>query len=383
MSTTSLPRRTAGLLAAGAIGLSVTFLGGGVASAEPTTPPTGTEAPVAAAETTPWGPYLNNVAPGDGSAVLDFVAPEDNGVPVIGYEVSTDGGTTWAPVTATSDGGRMTATVTGLTNGDTYSVGIRAVGADGPGTDSGFQDVTPYAPLPASQNVVATSGSSFIKVTWDAPASGTPARYTVGYSMGNMGDEACALTADQSRVCLFAVTPGSVYSVTVYAYDADGNMGLPATVTPAAVASPVVPATVPAKSGDLTRPAGQTGSVTPGKKVTLSGTGYLANSTISVAIYSTPQVLTTVVTDGTGSFTVEVTVPDGLASGQHTLVASGVDSLGNVRYLNLPVTVVGGTTGSGGLAYTGASVAGPMIGGVAALAVGAGLLVASRRRSTS
>ena len=56
MSSTSLPRRTAGLLAAGAIGLSVTFLGGGVASAEPvTTPSTGTEgeAPVAPAASLP------------------------------------------------------------------------------------------------------------------------------------------------------------------------------------------------------------------------------------------------------------------------------------------------------------------------------------------
>lgn len=253
--------------------------------------------------------------------------------------------------------------------------------ADGPGIESSIMDVTPYEPLPVSQHVVATAGSSFIKVTWDAPATGTPARYTVGYSMGEMGDEACSLTADQPRVCLFAATPGSVCSVTVYAYDADGNMGLPARVTPSAVAAPVVPTAVPTKSGDLTRAPGSTGSVSTGTKITLSGSGYLPLSTISVAVYSTPQVLTTVVTDATGSFTVEVTVPDGLAAGQHTLVASGVDVDGNLRYLNLPVTVVGGTTGSGGLAYTGAAVVGPTIGGVAALAVGAGLLVASRRRA--
>jgi hypothetical protein len=380
VSTTSAPRRTLGLLAAGAIGLSVTFLGGGVASAEPATPAAGTEAPVAEASGVPWAPYLNWVQPGDESATVDFTAPDDNGVAITGYEVSTDGGGTWASVTTTGTG-RLEAVVTDLTNGQTYSVVVRAQSADGGGDESVAMDVTPYAPLPASQNVVATAGSSFIKVTWDAPASGTVASYTVGYSMGEMGDEACALTAGEPRVCLFAATPGSVYSVTVFAYDADGNMGLPARVTPSAVAAPVVPTAVPTKTGDLTRPAGETGSVSSGTKVTLSGTGYLPNSTISVAIYSTPQVLTTVVTDGTGSFTVEVTVPDGLASGQHTLVASGVDSLGNVRYLNLPVTVVGGTTGSGGLAYTGASVTGPVIGGVAALAIGAGLLVASRRRA--
>jgi LPXTG-motif cell wall-anchored protein len=48
------------------------------------------------------------------------------------------------------------------------------------------------------------------------------------------------------------------------------------------------------------------------------------------------------------------------------------------------VAVAGGEGGSeGGLAYTGASVAVPLIGGLAALGLGGGLLVASRRRNAS
>ena len=93
--------------------------------------------------------------------------------------------------------------------------------------------------------------------------------------------------------------------------------------------------------------------------------------------------LTSTVADGAGNIYVTVTIPAGLAAGSHTLVAAGVDAQGNPRYLTLPITVAGGTTGSGGLAYTGASVAVPAIGGLAALVVGGGLVVAGRRRRTA
>jgi titin len=115
--------------------------------------------------------------------------------------------------------------------------------------------------------------------------------------------------------------------------------------------------------------------------MTISGSGYAPNSTVTLAIYSTPQVLTTVVTDASGNFTATVTVPAGLAAGNHTLVASGVDSSGNVRYVNLAVTVSG--SGAATLAYTGADVALPAIGGLAAVALGAGLIVVRRRATRS
>lgn len=74
----------------------------------------GTGGEVAPAAVTPNAPYLNYVAPGNASATLDFVAPEDNGAVITGYEVSTDGGNVYNPVTVTGTG-RLEATVTGLT----------------------------------------------------------------------------------------------------------------------------------------------------------------------------------------------------------------------------------------------------------------------------
>ena len=76
-----------------------------------------------------------------------------------------------------------------------------------------------------------------------------------------------------------------------------------------------------------------------------------------------------------------MTVPDGLHAGEHSLVVSGLDPSGNPRYLRTDVTVSGVVGGV--LAYTGAEVVGPAIGGLAAVVVGSGLLVASRRRRTA
>ena len=120
-----------------------------------------------------------------------------------------------------------------------------------------------------------------------------------------------------------------------------------------------------------------------GQRVTLSGSGYAPGTTVTVLVHSEPQILTTIVTDAAGSFSVEVTLPRGLPAGRHTLVASGLDALGNVRTLTLPVTVARGTTRLGELASTGADTALPAIGGLAAVAAGGALLLTARRRTTA
>jgi titin len=85
-----------------------------------------------------------------------------------------------------------------------------------------------------------------------------------------------------------------------------------------------------------------------------------------------------------------VGVPAGLEAGHHTLVASGLDTSGTLRYLTLPVQVPAkarekstgndGSTGSGTLAYTGFDLIAPLTGGGAAVVLGAGLMVLARRR---
>jgi titin len=176
--------------------------------------------------------------------------------------------------------------------------------------------------------------------------------------------------------CTAPAQPGVTHDLVIAAADSSSyGLGEPAFAT-----SGIVPAsrTVPKSTGDLTLPAGKTSTVPAGEKMTVSGTGYSPVSTVTVLIYSEPRVLATVRTDGSGSFSVEVTVPEGLPAGQHTLVAAGIDPMGAMRYLTLPVTVSG--TGTPTLAYTGADVTLPAIGGSLAVLVGGGLLLVARRR---
>jgi LPXTG-motif cell wall-anchored protein len=237
--------------------------------------------------------------------------------------------------------------------------------------------------------VVATSVPGKVTVTWDPPALPT-GRGVIGYQADilsvqerpNAGN-ICQPPLGE-RVCVATdVLPGEEFEVQVGAFDEYGQPGVASEFIRVTVPFPV-PATVPASHGVLTPDAGSSDKVVAGKTVVVKGTGYRPGSTVQILMYSEPQVLTSVVADGGGNFTVTVTVPAGLAPGQHTLVASGVDLSGNARYTTLPVTVSKegvATVASRRLAATGADVTVPAIAGIAALAVGAGLIGASRRRS--
>jgi hypothetical protein len=327
-----------------------------------------------------------------GSITLAFTptwTDDENGTDADSWQYSLNGGT-WTAVTTTADDyGDRAFTLTGLSNGTTYSVRVRGVSdTAGAGAASSAASATPALPIGAPADVVATAGPSSVTITWSAPTSaGTfpVASYVVGWSGGQMGGAACeSVPVSAERVCVFPAEPGGTYSFDVWAVDTKGNHGIRSdAVSAGKTPAPTVPATVPAAQGELEVPADQQGPMAVGTEIKLTGSGYLPFSTVTVAIYSEPQVLTSVVTDATGSFEVTVTVPDGLANGEHTLVASGVDPDGNVRYLALPVTVTGGVTGAGGLAYTGFDIAAPLTGGLAALALGAGLIVVSRRRAAA
>lgn len=322
---------------------------------------------------------------GNGEATVYF-SPADSGTPADSWQYSVGGGT-WTD-TGITDAYTTYFTVPGLTNGDTVSIRVRGVvGASGFGAASAAVSVTPAVPNGAPTHVVVTPGPSSYVVTWGAPTTaGTfPVdHYVVGYDNGQSGGPLCESVPATARRCVGAALPGGNYGISVWAVDTKGNSGTHSSrVAVGTITKPTVPDAAPTSTDHLQLPAGTDAALATGEKVTLSGSGYLPNSTISVIIYSSPQVLTSVVTDATGSFRVTVTVPDGLENGNHTLVASGVDSTGQTRYVTLPVTVTGGTTGSGGLAYTGVDIALPLTGGLIALGVGAALMFVARRRKVS
>jgi LPXTG-motif cell wall-anchored protein len=393
---TSPSRRVFGLLAAGTIGLSTALLGvTGVAYADPADP---TVAPAVAAALTvpsaPTGLRLSEV--GDREATFYFQAgPYDANAQdaTTGYQVSTDNGVNWVTLqTHDVAGVGIFGTVENLTNGQTYPTKVRATSLTGPGLGSAPLDVTPAKPIGAPGGLTVTTSPGSVTASWTAPtAAGTFGidGYQVVFFQpetedgGGAGGPLCETTA-AVHTCSGDLAYGDEWQISVYAVDTEGNPGESA--EPVASGKIPFPVDVPTSNGPLTPGAGSPDKVVAGKTMVVTGSGYAPGSTVTVLIYSSPQVLTTTVADASGNFTVTVTVPAGLPAGQHTLVASGVDTNGDQRFMTLPVTVAAtgvATVAGPALPYTGADVLLPGLAGLGAVTVGAGLIVVRRRAARS
>jgi hypothetical protein len=93
----------------------------------------------------------------------------------------------------------------------------------------------------------------------------------------------------------------------------------------------------------LTTTHGVLTRIAASEQITLIGTGFAHFSTVTVALYSSPDVLGTLLTDGNGDFTLSVTVPLDLEAGAHNFVAFGVDPAGVESPSRMPVTLANST----------------------------------------
>ena len=90
---------------------------------------------------------------------------------------------------------------------------------------------------------------------------------------------------------------------------------------------------------DPTGPVGLSDTtVTGGSDVTVTGSGFAPNSEIQLIIESDPVLLATVTADATGAFSATVTIPPSF-SGDHLIVATGVDPAGSLRVLGTAIVV--------------------------------------------
>jgi hypothetical protein len=132
-------------------------------------------------------------------------------------------------------------------------------------------------------------------------------------------------------------------------------------------------------SGSLTL---SSSTSTAGAPLGVSGDGFDPGSNVQVTIHSTPVLLTTVAADGSGNFSVTVTIPAGFV-GLHQITATGLDPRQSVLVLQSPInltstglpstdTVMGNATGSSDLAILALS-------GVGIVLLTAGVLFATRR----
>jgi LPXTG-motif cell wall-anchored protein len=361
-------------------------------------------------------PGKPTVVPGPQQLYVIFTPTNGPGTvpPGTTWEYSLDGGA-WTPtghLSTTFGDPTQRFSLFGLTDGHDYLVRLRAKNANGVSEAvPAYITATPYTRPGKPTAVTMETRPSALAISWSPPVN--PGTYPLTeYSVYVMRADAteddpgpswgCSTDAD-GRGCVIGVPAGDTYVAYVSAIGGELhnaiNDGDYEAVTSGVVPLPAIPAAVPHKDADLVGASGPLTSVSAGKTVVLKGTGFAPYSKVRAIAYSTPTELGTYVADENGEFEITVTVPAGLAAGEHTLVVSGVDADGNVRNVLATVTVDGtGTavvtkatlakaTATGlartGLPNTGADVGVPLAGGAAALILGGGLITAGRRRTAA
>ena len=109
--------------------------------------------------------------PAAGSSLsVAFGAANANGRPITSYQYSLNSGSTWVDRT---DGGADSSplVISGLTNGQTYTVRLRAVNAQGQGTMSSAVSLAPAGPPSAPSISRVESASGRLSVVFDPPTS--------------------------------------------------------------------------------------------------------------------------------------------------------------------------------------------------------------------
>ncbi len=277
-----------------------------------------------------WSGFFGGATAGDGRLSVEFVAVtlqfvDPTAAVANGWEISVDDGETWEAAT-TYPAGRLPGAGPGFSR-----LGV---------TVTGLENGTTYAVRVRATSTVGTGEESpTLSLTPQAPEAAPPTTPVVA-------------------------APTNPIST-------------PPAATPSGVTAP---ATVPPADGPLTVPGS---TVSPGGRITLSGTGFLPGSTVDLYVYSAPTKVGTATADANGAFSATVTLPEGLAAGTHHLVAAGVDASGNPRYLVSAVSVAAASSGGSGLAYTGAEPLPLLAGAGVLLLAGTALVIVGRRRRTA
>jgi subtilisin family serine protease len=185
----------------------------------------------------PGAPTLGTPTPENGSAVVRWAAPPNNGSVISSYTIRVYRGTTLVK-TATIGSILRLARISGLTNGVTYTFTIAATNGLGASPASAAGTVTPRTVPGAPRTVDAVAGPTSATVTWTAPASNGGAAvtsYVVRAWRGTTVVKAVTVAAGASTAAVTGLTTGLGYTFTVHAVNAAGTSPLSArtaTVTP-------------------------------------------------------------------------------------------------------------------------------------------------------
>jgi hypothetical protein len=186
--------------------------------------------------TVPGAPTAVTGTRGDTTVALTWVAPNNGGSPITGYNVEVRIGTTVVRTVALTTAATST-TITGLNNGTAYNFRVQAVNAVGVGALSAASAAVTPATVPGAPQIgTASSGAAGGAVnataTWAAPASNGGSAIT-GYRVTALQMDAdgttvvgsptqSAVLAAGARSFVFALPAGN-YRFQVVAINAVGT----------------------------------------------------------------------------------------------------------------------------------------------------------------
>ncbi|WP_433056963.1 fibronectin type III domain-containing protein [Dactylosporangium sp. CS-033363] len=319
----------------------------------------------------PGAPTIASIVPGDGTATVTWTAGSPAGGGITYHATAVPVGASSPRPECQVAAPALSCTIAGLDNGTQYTITVVASGA----VDSlpsaavtGTPSIAPSAPT-----VTVDAGTASIAVHWTAGAAGSGiAGYVATATPGPAGCE----TGPTGTGCVLGAVAGTPVTVTVIAKGTFGRDSAAATSPSVTATAPSLPATAPAANAALTTDRGDIDTAAPGERITVLGHGFAPHSTVTIALYSTAKLLAAAVADANGDVRQPVTVPAGLAAGEHRLVALGVDANGVPHTLALAVTV---PAASSALPVTGLALTTMAMAGLGALGAGTVLRLAGRR----
>ncbi|MDQ6721905.1 MAG: fibronectin type III domain-containing protein [Candidatus Dormibacteraeota bacterium] len=267
--------------------------------------------------TVPGAPTAVSATPGNGSAVVTWTAPADNGgSPITGYSVTS------SPTGGTPVISGTTATVPALTNGTPYTFTVVATNLAGNSVPSVASSAVTPRTVPGSPTAVAaTAGNGSAVVSWTSPADNGGSPIT-GYTVTSSPDNKTAASSGMSAT-VSGLTNGTAYTFTVVATNVAGNSPPSA---PSAAVTPQTPPGVPSKLVFTTQPSGSSGGIAFGTQPVV----VVEDSFGTVVTADNSSTVTLGITAGTGNsggaLTCTATVPT-VNAGQATFAGCAINKI--------------------------------------------------------